>query len=159
MILSDGTSTNGVLNLNFSGMDTIRSLFADGEFKPIGKYGAVDDVPNMVTGLPGYITGSGILEVTALPAPPGVDGDYNDDGVVDAADYVVWRKLTPNASSGLPAHDATPTTVGSDDYDTWVENFGDSESGAGNNAPVPEPTTCLSLLIAAAFAAIARRRS
>ena len=30
---------------------------------------------------------SGVLSVVA----PGVSGDYNDDGVVDAADYTVWR--------------------------------------------------------------------
>ena len=27
-----------------------------------------------------------------LAAPETVDGDYNSDGIVDAADYVVWRK-------------------------------------------------------------------
>ena len=30
--------------------------------------------------------------VLLIPAAPGIPGDFNDDGTVDAADYVVWRK-------------------------------------------------------------------
>ncbi len=40
--------------------------------------------------------------------PPGLEGDFNNDGTVDAADYVVWRK----------------TDGGTEGYDDWVENFG-----------------------------------
>ena len=40
------------------------------------------------------ITGSGLLNVTTLPVV-GVPGDYNNNGVVDAADYVLWRKGGP----------------------------------------------------------------
>ena len=43
-------------------------------------------------------------------APPGVDGDYNGNGTVDAADYVVWRKNVGNLRITLP-HD--PTRSGS----------------------------------------------
>jgi hypothetical protein len=56
------------------------------------------------------------------PCPP---GDYNDDGTVDAADYVMWRKLTPNVSGSDLANDLTPESVGTDDYDTWVVHFGE----------------------------------
>jgi hypothetical protein len=66
-------------------------------------------------------------------APPGLDGDYNEDGSVNAADYVVWRK-----SNGPP-----------EAYTTWRTNFGRS-SGAGSalgGAAVPEPAN----LVLAAF--------
>jgi hypothetical protein len=49
-------------------------------------------------------------------------GDYNADGNVDAADYVVFRK-------GLP----------SGTYATWRTHFGESNNGAGGTA-VPEPS-------------------
>jgi uncharacterized protein YkwD len=57
-----------------------------------------------------------------------IEGDYNNDGVVDAADYVVFRK------GGL--------TTGT--YATWRENFGESSLGSGGDAfsqaSVPEPS-------------------
>jgi CubicO group peptidase (beta-lactamase class C family) len=62
-------------------------------------------------------------------------GDYNHDGIVDASDYVVWRK-----SDGTPAG-----------YDTWREDFGrtgDSGSAVTANSAVPEPATALVLLFA-----------
>jgi hypothetical protein len=57
-----------------------------------------------------------------------VGGDYNDDGIVDAADYTVWRD---NQGSGatLP-NDDTPG-VGADDYTRWRANFGLTGSGGG----------------------------
>ncbi len=65
----------------------------------------------------------------------GLPGDYNDDGKVDAADYVVWRK-------GLG------TTYEQDDYDVWRARFGEppgvgSGSSASANATVPEPATIM----------------
>ena len=33
--------------------------------------------------------------VTYIGSPPGVAGDYNGNGVVDGADYVLWRKGGP----------------------------------------------------------------
>jgi hypothetical protein len=61
-----------------------------------------------------------------------ISSDYNDDGAVDAADYVVWRRA-PNSFGGVPGG-----------YNTWRANFG-QPSGSGaifdsppNNA-IPEP--------------------
>ena len=55
---------------------------------------------------------------------PFVNGDYNNNGVVDATDYVVWRKRL-NQSVTLP-NDSTPGTVTSADYTVWRVNFGES---------------------------------
>lgn len=75
-------------------------------------------------------------------------GDYNFDDIVNAADYVVWRK-----------------TAGSDEqYEAWRENFaaiilppGSSPSEA-ENAAVPEPDAVLLLALTSAIVAIGRRR-
>jgi hypothetical protein len=54
-------------------------------------------------------------------------GDFNADGTVDAADYVVWRK-------GLGA------TYTQDDYGAWRAHFGASLSpGSGATLPSAEP--------------------
>jgi hypothetical protein len=80
--------------------------------------------------------GAGTNSVITLNAPPvGLPGDFNSDGKVDAADYVLWRK-TPAAYGGDPAG-----------YNTWRQNFGNppgAGSGGGlNGGAVPEPTSIL----------------
>lgn len=72
-------------------------------------------------------------------APPGVAGDYNGNGVVDAADYVLWRNGGPLQNDSTPGVQAA-------DYDVWRAHFGNT-SGAGlGAAQVPEPA-CLTLLL------------
>jgi hypothetical protein len=96
------------------------------------------------------IVGSNSLVLQAIS--PTFPGDFNRDGIVDAADYVVWS-----------------TTEGtSQSYDVWRTNFGQyvcaincvgSGAGRGNgisastNARVPEPSSWvfLSFGIAVAF--------
>ena len=68
----------------------------------------------------------------ALPGP-GLPGDFNADGAVDAADYVVWR-------TGL----GTTYTVA--DYIDWQQHFGES-SGGGSSTAVPEPDGTVLCLI------------
>ena len=47
--------------------------------------------------------------------PAGVLGDYNDNGVVDAADYVLWR----NDPTSLENEGASPGMVDQADYTFW----------------------------------------
>jgi hypothetical protein len=83
--------------------------------------------------------------VTIPPAPGGaVTGDYNNNGVVDAADYVLWRNGGPLMNEG-----ATPGTATPEDLTVWRANFG-KMSGAGSaaaTAAVPEPSTLVLLCI------------
>jgi hypothetical protein len=69
--------------------------------------------------------------------PPDLFGDYNDNGVVDAADYPVWRKF--NGTNTTLPNDQSPGSVLPVDYDVWMQNFG--ESGGGGSGAVPEPAT------------------
>jgi hypothetical protein len=71
--------------------------------------------------------------------PPGISGDYNDNGVVDAADYVIWRDQLGTTTT-LP-NDTTPGLVSAADYDVWRTNFGSSAEGGAALAAVPEPST------------------
>lgn len=85
-------------------------------------------------------------------------GDYNDDNVVDAADYPIWRDHL-NATLALPNETVTPGTITIDDYNIWKANFG-ATSGSGGlagSAAVPEPATLSMLAMAIGFAGVSRR--
>jgi probable HAF family extracellular repeat protein len=91
--------------------------------------------------------------IARLATEPMSKGDFNSDGTVDAADYVVWRK---NFSDD-------PTK-----YDEWRDNFGRTLSaGSGSALPsaaplsaaVPEPATWLLLLLSAAAPLLGYRSS
>lgn len=84
----------------------------------------------------------GVIEVTL----PGLPGDFNDDGLVDAADYTVWRDHLGQSESVLPLGSTTDGSgiVDGGDYDTWKNNFGNSSAASLQRASqtnVPEPTT------------------
>jgi hypothetical protein len=80
------------------------------------------------------------MEIRLPEEPGGLAGDYNEDGVVNAADYVVWRNNDgsafdlPNRGPGLSGD------VGQSDYEVWVSNFGNT-GGGGSQLAVPEPTS------------------
>jgi hypothetical protein len=100
------------------------------------------------------------VHVEFTGATAGVQGDYNSNGVVDAADYVVWR----NGVAPLP-NEVTGVTTGSttsEDYDAWRARFGNT-AGSGSSSfsagAVPEPTTAFLMLVGAAALAIGRRQS
>ena len=64
--------------------------------------------------------------------------DYNNNNRVDAADYVLWRKMMG-------------TSYTQNDYTTWRANFGQSVSGSGSaieSGTVPEPAAISLLVIA-----------
>jgi hypothetical protein len=89
------------------------------------------------------------------PGAVGVLGDYNDNGTVDAADYVIWR----NNPAMLENEGASPGVVDQADFDFWRMRFGRT-SGAGANisgGAVPEASTALLLVIAGVLLAICRR--
>lgn len=75
-------------------------------------------------------------------------GDYNENGIVDGADYIMWRNA-PGSFGGTP-----------DGYNTWRANFGASSgSGAGvSPSMVPEPATWIGLSIVL-LGLVARRGS
>jgi hypothetical protein len=95
------------------------------------------EVPLLGQGLLGYEITSIEREVTAAEQtvrifgqrnPDLLPGDFNDDGMVDAADYVTWRKMPP-AFQPLA-------------FRAWRANFGMSANGA-SAALVPEPASWL----------------
>jgi hypothetical protein len=89
-----------------------------------------------------------------------LDGDFNTDGVVDAADYTVWR-------------DGLGSTYVQSDYDVWTANYGasngpettfrtgsvvfDSALAGGASLAIPEPATAMLAGLAVVSLGLVRR--
>lgn len=131
-------SARAFLNLNFDGIDTIRSLYIDGALQSYGTWGATGSGADHESAL---ITGLGKLLAAGLP------GDYNGDGKVDGGDYAVWRK---GGSLRNEVHDPdSPDGVTNQyDYDQWRLRYGNGTPAGGPSlslVSVPEPATIVLL--------------
>src|SRR5690606_19134740 len=69
---------------------------------------------------------------------PQLDGDFNFDGVVDAADFTVWRDTEGATGPGLVADANADDVVVTWDSAGWRGNYG--ATLAGGAWAVPEPT-------------------
>lgn len=74
----------------------------------------------------------------------GLDGDYNNDGMVNFADYTVWRDHLDAGSKAMP-NDPNAGEIGEGQYATWKQNFGAALADSDLEAPssVPEPYACI----------------
>ncbi len=89
---------------------------------------------------------SGEIEMLALNSIEDLPGDFNHNGVVDAADYVIWREYLG-------------TTYTQIDFNVWRAHFGETAGSAavaviGEGAAVPEPITALLILMGAPLLAL-----
>jgi hypothetical protein len=85
------------------------------------------------------------MALSDVMVQPQLAGDYNQNGFVDAADYVLWRK--------------NPSSFPADAYATWRAHFGQttgSGSAVSANAAIPEPTTLVLLTFVAACSCLRR---
>jgi hypothetical protein len=90
-----------------------------------------------------------------IVAPLPLAGDYNNNGGVDAADFVVWRD-NDGTSVTLPNDNGIGGTIGQPHYNLWRAQFGQTTgSGSANgaigpvNAAVPEAASFVVLGLAA----------
>ncbi|QDV79216.1 M14 family zinc carboxypeptidase [Botrimarina mediterranea] len=77
---------------------------------------------------------------------PQLAGDFNYDGVVDAADYTVWRDAEGATGPGLVADANGDQVVDALDYAVWQDNYGATLAGAAG--AVPEPAAVVVALLA-----------
>jgi hypothetical protein len=94
---------------------------------------------------------------------PNTLGDYNGNGIVDAADYVIWRKTQNATGSVLAADGNSDNQVNASDYQYWRAHFGQiAASGAGGTFQVlliPEPNAAILSFCMFAGLVGSRRRS
>lgn len=128
-----------------------------------GHFSALD-LPSLPAGLVWgvhYNTTNVVLTVAA--------GDFDRNGVVDAADYAVWRDTLGSSVAAYSGADGNGDgIISADDYSVWKNSFNwinsstaSDASGSGSLTPgaVPEPASLVLLLAGALLASAKRRRS
>ncbi len=91
--------------------------------------GAVQELSN--------VSANQVLNLVEMVLP----GDYNADGIIDAADYSVWRDQFGQTGTGLAADGDGNSVVNQLDYDYWKAGFGNTSGpGIGSSSAVPEPS-------------------
>ena len=151
--LSTGTLASNLNVANNFGSGADPSAIFD---RRVGPYTLVVDGPTQTSNT-AVIKGIGIAyevmyDITAAPLE--VPGDYNANGTVDAADYVLWREATPRPMVTAAPSSTRPITISG-------ARFGNtSGAGAGSSlgqgGAVPEPTSLV--LIGLGFVPFAWRR-
>jgi hypothetical protein len=92
-----------------------------------------------------------------LPPTRTLQGDFNQDGIVDTRDYVAWQNSMGQTGTNLPADGNGNTVVDAGDLNVWRAHYGMTVTGAGAGA-VPEPGVAALLVIVAAAASAARKQ-
>ncbi len=91
------------------------------------------------------------VRVAVKTAP--LTGDFNGNGAVDAADYVLWR-------NGGPLQNDPTEGVQPGDYNVWRSNFGRTAGAASAAAAsVPEPTALVLMWFAAVVMPLRQNRN
>lgn len=104
-------------------------------------------------------------DIAAAQYVYGVRGDFNRDGVVDAADYTVWRDSeSMELTRGTGADANVDGMVDAADYEIWKSHFGEVRLAGFGEQPsffgsaIPEPNSLALLAAAMAMAAVRARR-
>lgn len=133
-------STSGDLSGAFSG--TLEALAADALHEVLfdtSNLGMRSGILTVSTSSEAAANALFELPISYEVIAPFLAGDYNDDGIVDAADYTVWRD-----GSTLLNETVTPGFVTEEDYTVWQDNYGSASAAL---VAVPEPTTVWMLAV------------
>lgn len=129
-----------------NGMEVVDAIAAlpiiDASVAENGPAEAFEDVPvfdadkvldqNDITNEDAVIINS--IDVLDVPA-----GDYDFDGMVTMADFIVWRN-TQGSMTMAEADGNGDGTINDADYDVWQASFGET-MGGGSSGTVPEPSS------------------
>jgi hypothetical protein len=120
---SGDANSNNLLDLGETWVYTANRTVTIGQYTGIAIASGQDSISQQVAA-PDLTHYLGVLPNNA---------DFNEDTIVDSADYILWRMnngLTGGAthSQGDANHDGN---VNGDDYDIWRSQFGTSPAGSG----------------------------
>lgn len=129
------------------------------------------------TNQPGYIAkfndASGVFEtftnrlISPVYGPMGIAispafPDFNNDGMVGAEDYVIWRRTIGATVSPYSGADGNGNgIIDQADYEIWRSHFGNTSSPPplGSATNVPEPSTAGLALLLMTIPLLRRRRA
>ncbi len=83
------------------------------------------------------------LQLSAISAIAPLAGDYNKNGIVDAADYVTWRDQNDQVGTNLAADGNNDGIVNDLDYIIWKSHLGMTAGTGTALTSVPEPKSIL----------------
>jgi hypothetical protein len=163
LVRSSNTIYKGYLYERQAGQSVADALHGDGVAFTLGAESqgeaigwAADGTSFYTTSESDGLTTAPIHSYTFSAPPPLLAGDYNDDHVVDASDYTVWRDQM-GAEIALPNETETLGHVTVEDYDVWRAHFGETLGGAGA-AAVPESASWMLFAAGCAIVAISNRQ-
>lgn len=108
-------------------------------------------VPGGVHGGTGFFTSVELIDFLTAPSVARQAGDYDRDGAVTTADYVVWRKHLGSSFHLFGNGDGMGLSSGlvdQADYLLWNRSFGHSIVGISAALEVPEPNSVVFFLMA-----------
>jgi hypothetical protein len=156
LVISGQASLAGTLNVTL--IDSFTPL--DGDTFDILDFSSVSgdfDLLNLPGGFDwNWDVNTGVLSVGSVVG--GLAGDYDGNGVVDAADYTIFQDNLGGDSAVLNGNGSGAVTVVQADYLRWVANFGSSAAGSDSSgAAVPEPSSLALVLLAGSLGLVRRR--
>lgn len=160
--MHDGRFSSLEQVVNFYNSQVIDNGFVDGRLTdPLRLNLTTDQIDDLVAFL-NTLTDNKFLTSSLFSNPfVTLPGDYNGDGVVDAADYEVWRSNYGDKTS-LVADGNGDGVVDTSDYLLWRANLGRTwqsmATGSGGQSVVPEPASFALGLLAVLSVILGRRR-
>ncbi|WP_145113347.1 hypothetical protein [Botrimarina mediterranea] len=162
--LEPGTHRNVLLDLTRGNFHPLTFQFPVSFNDAFGTLGSgVDDL--IPTGFQFYVNLSGgpiTVYFDNVRTGQIFEADYNGDGVVDAADYTVWRDHVDleidEPASFFEGDGNGDGVVDNADYDYWADRYGLTSVGVDQSGiVVPEPTA-ICLLVTSGFGLLAASR-
>ncbi|MBB6428888.1 hypothetical protein HNQ40_000694 [Algisphaera agarilytica] len=118
---------------------TLAGFFADGTAFAFD-LDETDDGGDDLSGRGDVFRNFSIVTITLLPELVTLPGDYNGNGVVDAADYTVWQDAF-GSMEDLAADGNGNGAVDAADYTVWQDNFGSTNLEGASMVVIPEPSS------------------
>lgn len=164
---SPGEWSNYRIELDFQN-DTY-SIFLDGQLSlttpfvepggGISRWTDVDIVGIAANADANSVANEGTAYIDNFLVRDGLRGDFNNNGLLDAADYTVWRDQNGSTGFALDADANADGQVTAADYHLWANSLGMTNAVAGSSATVPEPAASVLLILVSLTQLAQTRRS
>ena len=142
--------------------DTVSAMFGSTKYNWTISYAGDITWTDPVAGSVAAVSGAGGTDVVLVGLSSETiatdDADFNNDGTVDGADFLVWQKGFGTGTNNGTGDANGSGGVDGNDLAIWKTQFGGAPPAIGAVGAVPEPATALLAGIAGLALAAGRRR-